>query len=53
MGYCTPTSPEEEPLYSWITCPDCNGDGWIENEDGKKEKCCRCDGDGEVIFEHE
>ena len=53
MGYCTPTSPEDEPLYSWVTCPKCDGDGWIENEDGDIEKCSRCNGDGEIVFEQE
>ena len=53
MGYCTPNDPTDEPLHSWITCPDCNGDGWIENEDGDIEKCYRCDGEGEIIFEQE
>ena len=53
MGYCTPNSPEDEPLYSWVTCPKCDGDGWIENEDGDIEKCSRCNGDGEIIFEQE
>lgn len=51
--YCTPNNPEEEPYYSMVKCPDCDGDGWIENEDGDVEKCSRCDGDGEVIFENE
>ena len=53
MGYCTPNDPTEEPLYSWIVCPNCDGDGWIENEDGDIEKCCRCDGEGEIVFEQE
>ena len=53
MSYCTPNNPEEEPLCSWIKCPDCNGDGWIENEEGNIEKCSRCDGEGEIVFEKE
>lgn len=50
--YCTPNNPEDEPYYSWIPCPDCDGEGWIENEECV-EKCTKCDGDGEVIFENE
>ena len=53
MGYCTPNSPEYEPYYSWVTCPECDGDGWIENEEGDIEKCSRCDGEGEIVFEQE
>ena len=53
MGYCTPNNPEDETMYSWVTCPECDGEGWIENEDGDVEKCSHCDGDGEVIFENE
>ena len=53
MGYCTPNNPEDEPYYSMVKCPDCNGEGWMENEDGDVEKCTKCDGDGEVIFENE
>lgn len=52
MGYCTPNNPEDEPYYSMIPCPDCDGEGWIENEECV-EKCTKCDGDGEVIFENE
>ena len=37
----------------WITCPRCDGDGWIENESGDVEKCSRCNGEGEVVFEKE
>ena len=53
MGYCTPNNPEDEPMYSLVTCHECDGEGWIENEDGDMEKCYHCDGDGEVIFENE
>ena len=53
MGYCTPTSPENEPYLSLVKCPDCNGEGWKENKDGDIEKCSRCDGDGEIVFEKE
>ena len=53
MGYCTPNNPEDEPYYSYTQCPDCNGEGWIENEDGDTEKCSRCDGEGEIVFEQE
>ena len=53
MGYCTPNDPTEEPLYSWVTCPRCDGEGWIENEEGDIEKCSRCDGEGEIVFEQE
>ena len=51
MGNCTPCNPEDEPYYSWVTCPNCDGDGWIENENGDVEKCSRCDGEGEVVFD--
>ena len=51
MSYCTPNNPEDEPYHSWGTCPKCDGDGWIENEDGDIEKCSRCDGEGEIVFE--
>ena len=54
MGYCTPNNPEDEPYFSWVQCPDCNGDGWIENKnEGYVEKCSRCDGEGEIVFEKE
>ena len=53
MAYCTPNNPENEPFHSWIQCPDCDGEGWIENEDGDVEKCSRCDGEGEIVFEQE
>ena len=50
MGYCTPCNPEDEPYYSWVTCPECDGEGWIENENGDVEKCSLCNGYGEVVF---
>ena len=53
MGYCTPFNPEDEPLHSWVVCPKCDGDGWIDNENGDVEKCSRCDGEGEIVFEQE
>ncbi len=53
MGYCTPTSPEDEPLHSWITCPRCDGKGISYNEDGEMGECIECNGEGEVIFEQE
>ena len=53
MGYCTPNSPEDEPLYSWVTCPRCEGEGISYNEDGEMCECIECNGDGEVIFEQE
>ena len=54
MGYCTPNNPENEPYLSWVKCPDCNGEGWIENKnEGYVEKCSRCDGEGEIVFEQE
>ncbi len=52
MGYCTPNNPEDEPYYSMVKCPDCDGEGWIENEECVV-KCTKCDGEGEVIFENE
>ena len=51
MGYCTPNNPEDEPMYSLVTCPKCDGEGWIDNENGDVEKCSLCDGEGEVVFD--
>ena len=60
MGYCTPNSPEDEPLHSWITCPECDGEGYVmiaklypTGHAEVIETCQYCNGDGEVIFEQE
>ena len=53
MGYCTPNDPTEEPLHSWITCPECEGEGYVYVHDGEDVCCPECNGDGEVIFEQE
>lgn len=32
-----------------VKCPDCDGDGYIEETDHETEEiCARCDGDGEI-----
>ena len=60
MSYCTPNDPTEEPLYSWITCPECDGEGRVmtaklypTGHTEVIETCPYCNGDGEVIFEQE
>ena len=50
MGYCTPNNPEDEPYYSWVTCPECDVEGCIDNGDCV-EKCPLCNGYGEVVFD--
>lgn len=37
---------------NWITCPECEGEGYLERLRGDqflgKERCSRCDGGGEI-----
>ena len=46
---------EAEPGLVWLTCPTCEGEGWLEGSPGvwtgrpTAKPCCRCHHTGEVL----
>ena len=38
------------PVNEFVDCPECNGNGWIENKlTGYQDECIKCNGYGEIM----